>query len=155
MLPAEEIRDRIARCKEALQCARVKLTHQRLEVFREVASTDEHPDAETIYRRVRARIPMISLDTVYRTLSLLQELGMIAALGPPRERVRYDANVAPHHHFICTECGAVRDFECAEFDHLEMPAAVRHLGDIDKAQVEVRGRCHACARGNRKTINRP
>lgn len=150
MLPAEEIRDRISRCKEALQNARVKLTHQRLEVFREVASTDEHPDAETVYRRVRARIPMISLDTVYRTLSLLQELGMITTLGPPRERVRYDANTAPHHHFICSQCGAVCDFECEAFDHLEIPAAVRHLGDIDRAQVEVRGLCCRCARGNRK-----
>ena len=56
--------------------AGVKLTHQRMEVFREVALSGDHPDAETIYRRVRARIPTVSLDTVYRALWLLAELGL-------------------------------------------------------------------------------
>jgi Fur family peroxide stress response transcriptional regulator len=150
-LPPEEIQERMIRLKETLKRAGVKLTHQRLEVFREVAASKDHPDAENIYLGVRARVPTISLDTVYRTLGLLRDLGVVAALGPPRERVRYDGNVAAHHHFVCLECGAILDFECEAFDRLTIPAAVKHWGEIEKVQIEVRGRCHACARGNPQT----
>ena len=62
----------------------MKLTHQRMEIFREVARTADHPDAQTVYERVRKRVPAVSLDTVYRNLWLLSDLGLLSTLGPPR-----------------------------------------------------------------------
>ena len=68
---------RVDRFKSAAAAAGVKLTHQRLEIFREVASSVEHPDAEAVVRSVRKRMPTVSIDTVYRTLWMLNDLGLI------------------------------------------------------------------------------
>lgn len=144
-VPAEHLEVALSRCREALQRAGVKQTHQRLEIFREVAGSSEHPDAETVYRRVRERIPTISLDTVYRTLWLLIDLGLLATLGPPRERMRFDANTSAHHHFICTRCGLARDFYSAAYDRLAVPSEVRALGQVERTHVELRGLCAECA----------
>jgi len=67
--------------------AGIKLTHQRLEIFRELAKTEEHPDAETLFRAVEVRVPTVSLDTVYRTLWMLRDLGLVTTLGPSRHGV--------------------------------------------------------------------
>jgi len=85
-VPEPELAERLERFKAAARRAGIRLTHQRLEIFREVAATEEHPDAETVFRGIRKRVPTVSLDTVYRTLWLLEDLGLIATLGPRRER---------------------------------------------------------------------
>jgi Fur family peroxide stress response transcriptional regulator len=145
-LRSKELQRRMNQLKEGLKSSDTKLTHQRLEIFREVAKSGDHPDAENIYRGVRRRVPAVSLDTVYRTLWLLLDLGLITTLGPPRERVRFDANMNSHHHFICTKCGVAYDFYSDEFDRLEIPEAVKALGSVEKAQVEVRGICLRCSK---------
>jgi Fur family peroxide stress response transcriptional regulator len=131
-----------AACKQA----GVKLTHQRLEIFQEVAASLEHPDAEMVFRAVRARMPTVALDTVYRTLWLLSDLGLVTPLGPRRESVRFDANLAQHHHYVCMRCGLTRDFESPALDAIRIPAAVRDLGSAVTMQIEVRGVCATCAK---------
>ena len=96
-----EVERRVDRFKSESRAAGVKLTHQRLEIFREVAASLDHPDADAIFREVRRRVPTVSLDTVYRTLWLLDDLGLIRTLGPRRESVRFDANLEHHHHYVC------------------------------------------------------
>jgi Fur family transcriptional regulator, peroxide stress response regulator len=123
----------------------VRATHQRLEVFREVAASEEHPDVETIYGRVRRRLPTISLDTVYRTLSLLEEKGLLRRLELFSGRTRFDANTGSHHHFICTVCGRVQDFYSEALDNLPLPRSLKSMGRVESAQVQVRGICLACA----------
>ena len=122
----------------------MKLTHQRLEIFREVAGTEAHPDAETIFRAVQQRMPTVSLDTVYRTLWMLHDLGLVTTLGPQRDRVRFDANLDRHHHYVCVRCGLVRDFESERLNGLRLPDAVKQLGSVVDAHVEVRGVCATC-----------
>ncbi len=73
------------------------------------------------YRGVRARVPTVSLDTVYRTLWLLDGLGLITTLGPRRESVRFDPNLEHHHHYVCVQCGLAMDFESAELNVLAIP----------------------------------
>lgn len=124
--------------------AGVKLTHQRLEIFRELAATDEHPSADTIFRAVQHRVPTVSVDTVYRTLWMLHDLGLVTTLGPQRDGVRFDANLDQHHHYVCVRCGLVRDFESADLNALLVPDAVKEFGSIANAQVEVRGMCTKC-----------
>jgi len=63
----------------------------------------------------------VSLDTVYRTLWMLNDLQLIATLGPRRESVRFDANLEPHHHYICVRCGLAKDFESGELNALASP----------------------------------
>jgi Fur family transcriptional regulator, peroxide stress response regulator len=140
----EELQRRLDHFKDVCRRAGMKLTHQRTEIFREVARTDDHPDAQTIYERVRERVPAMSLDTVYRNLWLLNDLGLVATLGPPRERARFDANVTPHHHFVCTRCGMASDFYSREFDELRPPAEVDSMGSVEATHVELRGLCLRC-----------
>jgi Fur family peroxide stress response transcriptional regulator len=141
-----EVGRRLERFKTACGKAGVKLTHQRLEIFREIAGSAEHPDAETVFRGVRARIPTVSLDTVYRTLWLLDGLGLITTLGPRRESVRFDPNLEHHHHYVCVQCGLAKDFESADLNVLAIPASVKKYGSVLSTHVEVQGYCSACAK---------
>jgi Fur family peroxide stress response transcriptional regulator len=140
----EEVQIRLEHFRDVCRRAGIKLTHQRTEIFREVARTTDHPDAQTVFERVRKRIPAMSLDTVYRNLWLLNDLGLIATLGPPRERARFDANVTPHHHFVCTRCGMASDFHSQEFDKLRPPAEVDSIGSVEATRLELRGLCLRC-----------
>ncbi len=127
----------------------VKATHQRTEIYRELAHTKEHPDAETIYTRVRKRIPTISLDTVYRTLRLLEKKRLISHLGSFIEKTRFDANTEQHHHFVCTECGLIGDIYNGAWNDFRAPVDVRRMGTVNSIHVEVRGLCKACGRKQR------
>ena len=137
---------RLELLKTVSRGAGLKLTHQRLEIFRELAGTEEHPDAETIFRAVQQRMPTVSLDTVYRTLWMLHDLGLVTTLGPQRYGVRFDANLDRHHHYCCVRCGLVRDFESEELDGLSVPDSVKRLGSVVDSHVEVRGLCATCQR---------
>jgi Fur family peroxide stress response transcriptional regulator len=141
----EDIEQRMARFEKTCRESGAKLTHQRAEIFREVAKTGDHPNAEKVYQGVRRRMPTVSLDTVYRTLWWLTDLGLINMLGPQRERARFDANLSPHHHFVCTRCGTTRDFLSEEFDNLKLPDSIRSIGQAEKIQVEAIGLCRKCA----------
>lgn len=128
----------------------IKATHQRTEIYRELAATEEHPDAETIFRRVKKRIPAISFDTVYRTLRTLEDEGLIARVGTLGERMRFDANQDHHHHFVCTACGLMKDFYSEDLNTLAPPSEVARWGKIQGVHVELRGLCTACQRKTRK-----
>ena len=82
---AKELQRRIEGFTALCRAEGLKVTHQRTEIYRELARTDEHPDALAIYRRVRRRIPSISFDTVYRALRLLENKGVIRRVGTPAD----------------------------------------------------------------------
>jgi len=139
------------RVKDVARRAGIKLTHQRLEIFRTVASSVEHPSAESVYQAVRKSMPTISLDTVYRALWLFIDLGLLKTFGQREERARFDANLVQHHHYRCLKCGMIRDFESAELNDLPLPASVNRFGDIVSTQIEVQGVCARCA-GDAKIV---
>ena len=148
MITDKEIERRVTRFEQTCRDAGIKLTHQRLEIFREVAGTQDHPDAETVYNKVRKRLPTVSMDTVYRTLWMLNDLGLITTLGSGHERTRFDANLDHHHHFVCVRCGLTRDFYSDEFDKLDVRNALKDVGEAESTHVEVRGVCRSCAKKN-------
>ena len=149
----DELSQRLDPFKAALKRNGVKLTHQRMIIFNEVAESKEHPNAESVYKAVRKKLPMVSLDTVYRTLWMLQNLGLIDILGG-RDRVRFDGNMKPHHHFVCKECGLMRDFCSKEFDRLKIPKEVKNLGNGETVHIEVKGICLECSKKSRVKSNR-
>jgi len=142
---AAEAARRVERLRRTLREAGVRLTPQRMEVFREVASRADHPDAERVFREVRRRMPAISLDTVYRTLLLLRDLGLIVALGPRRESVRFDAHLETHDHYVCLRCGMTRDIEGTAVRVEPRAKSVKCLGSVVATRVEVQGICRSCA----------
>jgi Fur family transcriptional regulator, peroxide stress response regulator len=135
---------------EACRRRGVKITHQRMEVYRVVASTEEHPDAITVHRRVKKRIPTISLDTVYRNLKLLAEHGLISIVGMSQENLRFDGNMGPHHHFTCVTCGRISDFVSEHIAGLEAPSEAKAFGKPLSLHVEVKGICVACQKNQKR-----
>jgi Fur family peroxide stress response transcriptional regulator len=89
-----------------------RLTPQRVAVLRVLAASDRHPSVEQIYERIRPEFPTTSLATVYKTVTLLKEMGEVLELGFADGSNRYDGNRPyPHPHLVCTRCGAIRDLE--------------------------------------------
>jgi Fur family peroxide stress response transcriptional regulator len=130
---------------EVCQATGVRVTHQRMEIYRELASTEEHPSAETICRRVRERMPTVSVDTIYRTLWLLEKSKLISRVHILTETARFDANTGPHHHFICSRCGLINDFYSSEPDQFQIPTEVQSWGEVESIHLELRGVCTNCA----------
>jgi Fur family peroxide stress response transcriptional regulator len=124
-----------------------KATPQRLEIFRQVAQTDEHPEADVICARVRERMPTVSPDTVYRTLAFLEENGLVQKLSRLHGSARFDANTEKHHHFVCTACGGAWDFYSEELDSFSPPPEVARLGTVTALHAELHGVCRACQAG--------
>lgn len=141
----QEIEKRMAHFETICRKRGIKMTQQRVLIYREVACSGDHPDAEKIFQRVRERLPTVSLDTVYRTLWLLNDLGLIKTLGLGRERSRFEANLSGHHHFVCDQCGIIRDFCSTELDNFTLPdAVVDSQGKIKTTHFEVHGVCPNC-----------
>jgi len=128
----------------ACRKAGLKLTPQRLETYRELLSSQDHPTAEALYRRLRKTLPTVSLDTVYRTLATLVEYGLIARVETKESLGRFEAAGVPHHHLICRRCGQIMDFQWPIMDELSLPEAIGTWGKIDQKSVVVYGICQSC-----------
>jgi len=124
--------------------AGIKLTLQRLEIFKALLSEKDHPSAEIIFKKLRQRLPTISLDTVYRTLATFDELGIIKKLNISNARILFDTNLDQHHHFICTRCKGVEDVYWPDFDNSNLPESVSALGPIQARHLELHGICNQC-----------
>jgi len=142
--PGKDIEHRVETFVRFCRGKGMKVTHQRMEIFGELADSTDHPDAERIFARVRKRVASISRDTVYRTLATLGDGGLIhracAVSGP----ARFDPNTEPHHHFVCTACGKIEDFVSDKLADLPIPKSVKRFGRVDYSQVQVRGVCSDC-----------
>lgn len=129
--------------------AGMKLTPQRLEIFKELLSHKNHPSAEAIFKELRKRLPTISLDTVYRTLATFDEIGIIKKLNVSTARTLFDTNLDQHHHFICSQCKRVEDIYWPDFDDTSLPKSVLALGSVQERHLELHGICNQCL--NEKT----
>lgn len=129
-------------------CRRVgaKITHQRREVLRTLVESDGHPDAQAVFRTVRQRMPTISFDTVYRTLAFLEDHSLVRRVQLSADRIRYESNPRRHHHFICTTCRQLFDFESQGLDALTLPEVATALGSVTAWQLQVYGTCRGCER---------
>jgi Fur family peroxide stress response transcriptional regulator len=120
-------------------------TRQRRLVYETVAATDTHPTAEWVYNQVRRAMPRVSLGTVYRNLQLLVADGNLKAWSRGRT-TRYDADVAPHDHFVCRDCGLLLDIERAP-EAISSEKRLRAQGHrIDNRILEFIGVCRSCRR---------
>ena len=94
---------------DRLKSAGVQPSAQRLAVAEYVLETEDHPSADQVLARVQARVPMLSRATVYNTLNLFVEKGLLRQLVLAEGRVVFDPRLEAHHHFIDDESGAIED----------------------------------------------
>lgn len=122
-----------------------RVTPQRLVIARAVEQLDRHATAEMVFDEVSIQLPGVSLPTVYATLDLLGELGLVHRVATEGGTVVYDPRTDDHHHLVCRACGAIADID-APVDVEALFGAARDAGFApDQAQVTVRGLCRNCA----------
>jgi Fe2+ or Zn2+ uptake regulation protein len=122
-----------------------RVTPQRLAIARVLSDLARHVTAERVHAEVSARMPGVSLPTVYATLDLLEELGLARRVATDGGAVVYDPRTDEHHHLVCRSCGAIMDVD-APVDTAGVKEAARATGFVpDASQVVLRGLCAECA----------
>jgi len=135
--PDEQIR-------RTLRARGQRVTPQRLMIAAAVRDLDRHATAEQIFTDVAGRMPGVSLPTVYATLELLEEIGLVRRVATEGGTAVYDPRTDQHHHLVCRRCGAISDVDGA-VDHSALLTAARGAGFApDEAQVVIRGLCASC-----------
>jgi Fur family ferric uptake transcriptional regulator len=125
-----------------------RLTPQRLMIVSAVENSDVHISAEEIYAQVAAKYPQVNISTVYRTLELLKQLGLVFETDFGEGRVRYHpADKGHHHHLVCTECGAVIDLDESLLFSLKDMLRREYKFSADLKHLAIFGRCHKCQKG--------
>ena len=109
----------------------LKRSKQREAIVAFLKTRKDHPTADTVYQEIRHSIPNISLGTVYRNLSLLSERGEILRLSCDGKTDRFDADIRPHYHFLCTQCGCVQDVNLPYQENLDQLAKTSFSGSIN------------------------
>ncbi|WP_028317576.1 Fur family transcriptional regulator [Desulfobulbus elongatus] len=154
-MSAKNFQPQLQHFEQICKGAGLKVTHQRLEIYRELLGAHDHPSAEVLYKRLEKRLPSLSLDTVYRTLSTFEKLQLVHRVETVESQARFEALTSHHHHFLCDTCGQLVDFFWQDFDDMLLPSALAEVGSIDRTTVVVHGTCAACARkAERSDTNR-
>ncbi|AKN32676.1 transcriptional regulator [Clostridium carboxidivorans P7] len=123
---------------------KLKLTPQRIAVYKFLQSTKEHPSAETIYTALQPEYPTMSLATVYKALKTLVEVNLVQEINVGEGNFRYDGNVLPHHHIQCLSCGKVEDIDGICFSNLNDKVKSYTEYDVVGNQVYFYGICKNC-----------
>ncbi len=130
--------------RRRLQERGLKLTPQRFAIYQMLSGTDAHPSVDDIYQAVKRAFPMISLNTVYYTLSSLKEAGLAWEVPVEHGPSRYDANMDKHHHLVCLECGKIEDLYDQALDQVTPSQGNAHGFEIRSHRVEFHGYCTRC-----------
>ena len=94
---------------QKLRARRIAVTPQRLAVLASLEQRRDHPSAEKIYQEVRRQLPAISFNTVYKTLEVLCQKGLVTKVNPLHEVARYDGETGRHVHLVCRRCHSIAD----------------------------------------------
>ncbi len=124
--------------------AGIPVTHQRQVIYQVLRTMHGHPSLEDVYERVKARIPAISLATVYKNIHVFIESGIFHEVSLHHGSLRVETNSRPHHHLVCTACKSITDIAAED---LGIPAPARKLRGgflVQRYAVDVLGLCPAC-----------
>ncbi len=125
-----------------------RVTAQRALLLQIVQDSEEHLDAEELYRRARRRDPRLNLATVYRTLNLFKDLDLIDQryLARDHHRERFELKGVPeHYHFTCVQCGQVLEFESPLIQQLRREVKREFGVELMHSCLCLEGYCAACA----------
>lgn len=135
------ISDRMSRIEQICIERGLKMTGQRRLIARVLSESEDHPDVEELYRRAVALDNRVSVATVYRTVRLLEEKGILERRDFGGGRARFDpADRGIHHHLIDVDTGSVIEFSDAEHDALARDIAARLGFDMVQLRLEIFGR---------------
>jgi Fe2+ or Zn2+ uptake regulation protein len=129
--------------RKALSSAGLRITRQRaliLEIIRH-----GHLDADEVYRQAREKQPRFSLSTVYRTLRMLKEQGLVDELHFDEAHHHYEVKPsAEHHHLVCLGCGKIVEFECKLSQRMKQDLARKQGFEVTGVEINMTGYCSKC-----------
>lgn len=123
----------------------MRATNQRALILEVIRHGQGHLDADEIYRRARIKQSRISLSTVYRTLRMFKELGLIEELHFDDAHHRYEIKPSSEHqHLICLGCGKIVEFECPLSSKMKEDIARENDFEVTGVEVRMTGYCPQC-----------
>jgi Fur family transcriptional regulator, ferric uptake regulator len=133
--------------KSRLRTSGRRLTGQRQLLLQLIQEHGGHLDAHELYRLASERNPRLSLSTVYRTMNLLRDLGLVSEVHLGEEHHHYELRATSEHcHLVCIHCGRVVEIGYELIEQLKATVAEQHDFEITEAQVDLVGVCAACRR---------
>ena len=135
---------RVQQFIETCRRHRLKITPQRVAIYRALMRSNQHPTADLMFRTVQADFPNISFDTVNRTLLTFADIGVVDVVevfGGPK---RFDPDINDHHHLHCKACGKIIDFENDDYSDLDVPETIAGTFTVISKRVVLKGLCDAC-----------
>ena len=125
------------------------LTHQRQVLYEVMQSMPGHPNPEEVYARVKKRIPVISLATVYKNIHLFIEKGVLKEVSMHHGSLRVELNGHAHHHMICSHCKVILDVAEEDLGVLPVPQRLPGGFHVERYAIDVIGTCAACQNAER------
>jgi Fe2+ or Zn2+ uptake regulation protein len=130
------------------------LTPQRRAIVRLLVERGGHWSAAELLESLTGEFPLASRATVYSTLGLLRELGVLADVPAAGGDARYDANPEPHQHFLCLGCGSLDDVPSALFP-VSVPAGEILPFQVKRFRVVAEGLCESCQKNEKGPAAQP
>lgn len=122
---------------------------KREAIYNALTKTSVHPTAEMLYDSLKGEYPELSLGTVYRNLTVLEEDGMVVSVSHEGGHAHYDARIEPHAHFVCRVCQSVTDLELPESGESFYKTIESHMGcKIQSHSLCFEGVCKKCRNKN-------
>ena len=122
-----------------------RITPQRIVLLRLLATSQGHPSAAQLHKKVQEQFPTTSLATVYKTLTRLKEMGEVLELGFSDDDNRYDGNEPhPHPHLICVRCRSIIDLEVSLLQNLTRDVSESTGYQITSHRLDFYGICPDC-----------
>lgn len=129
---------------DSLRQRGMRVTSQRVVVHRALGELDRHVTADELLDAVTERLPNVALPTIYSTLELFEELGLVRRVQRAGTTL-FDPRTDRHHHLLCTRCGSIEDVE-SELDTAALERAARRQGfEHDRVEAVVNGVCRDCS----------
>ena len=132
----------------------VRITRQRAAIYAALSETTSHPTAEDLYRTVKRQHPMMSRNTVYYTLGVLRQAGLVQEVNVGHEVARFDGNVTVHHHLVCLGCGQIVDVMDDGLNQLAISSRQARGFHVLGHRVEFHGYCADCQQQGRGAMER-
>lgn len=133
-----ENRHRVAELEEALRAKGVRITRQRAALLTVLAQAEDHPDANELHRRAREIDESVSLSTVYRTLTVLEDQSVVQRHAFEGAPARFETADAPHHdHIIDLDTGNVMEFYSDRIERLQAEIAAEHGYEVVRHRLEL------------------
>mgnify|MGYP000872121246 CR=1 FL=1 len=123
-----------------------RATPQRIAISRYILRNHEHPTAQKTYQEVKKTHPTVSLSTIYTTIKILKETGLVCELNLPESQTRYDPNTEPHLHLVCLQCGSITDWMDPIMEKLLKNASRKANFTVIGSSFDLEG---ICERSNR------